>query len=157
MWLRNFMEQELAKKFIFLNEYWEGTGEIVALLARSGLITSRSDKMTMEDYSAEISSDLNITDDGRFHVVCMEALHKLLVHYCVQYSLPNLLDLYLDHHKLVLDNDSLGSLQEAAVSFLMPTESNYSLCGIFSESLLMYSCAFIWVLCTFYSLLLIGS
>ncbi|KAI5588074.1 hypothetical protein BDE02_05G071700 [Populus trichocarpa] len=114
MWLRNFMEQELAKKFIFLNEYWEGTGEIVALLARSGLITSRSDKMTMEDYSAEISSDLNITDDGRFHVVRMEALHKLLVHYCVQYSLPNLLDLYLDHHKLVLDNDSLGSLQEAA-------------------------------------------
>ncbi|XP_061972823.1 uncharacterized protein LOC133695068 isoform X1 [Populus nigra] len=114
MWLRNFMEQELAKKFIFLNEYWEGTGEIVALLARSGLITSRSDKMTMEDYSAEVSSDLNITDDGRFHVVRMEALHKLLVHYCVQYSLPNLLDLYLDHHKLVLDNDSLGSLQEAA-------------------------------------------
>ncbi|KAG5245302.1 Glycoside hydrolase, family 19, catalytic [Salix suchowensis] len=114
MWLRTLMEQELAKKFIFLNEYWEGTGEIVALLARSGLMTSRSDKMTMEDYSVETSSDLNITDDGRFHVAPMEALHKLLVHYCVQYNLPNLLDLYLDHHKLALDNDLLGSLQEAA-------------------------------------------
>ena len=143
MWLRTLMEQELAKKFIFLNEYWEGTGEIVALLARSGLITSKSDKMTMEDYSVESSSNLNITDDGRFHVAPTEALHKLLVHYCVQYNLPNLLDLYLDHHKLALDNDSLGSLQEAAVSFHMPIESNYSLFSIFSESLLLYSCAFI--------------
>ncbi|KAH8502934.1 hypothetical protein H0E87_014301 [Populus deltoides] len=110
MWLRMLMEQELAKKFIFLKEYWEDTAEIIALLARSGIITSRSDKMTLEDYSVEASSDLNITDDA----VPMEALHKLLLHYCVQYNLPNLLDLYLDHCKLVLDNDSLGSLQEAA-------------------------------------------
>jgi spatacsin len=144
MWLRMLMEQELAKKFIFLKEYWEDTAEIVALLARSGIITSRSDKMTLEDYSVEASSDLNITDDA----VPMEALHKLLLHYCVQYNLPNLLDLYLDHCKLVLDNDSLGSLQETAVSFLMSIESSCSLHRIISDSLLMYS-SFVWVFLQF--------
>ncbi|XP_021895508.1 uncharacterized protein LOC110812908 [Carica papaya] len=50
----------------------------------------------------------------RFHVNTIHALHKLVVQHCAQYNLPNLLDLYLDHHKLVLDNDSLCSLEDSA-------------------------------------------
>ncbi|GAY58686.1 hypothetical protein CUMW_188900 [Citrus unshiu] len=112
-WLRMLMEQELAKKFVFLKEYWEGTGEIVSLLARSGFIMNRN-KMSPEDDSIESFSDLNLSNIGRSTVDTLHALHKLLVHHCAEHNLPNLLDLYLDHHKLVQDNDLLCSLQEAA-------------------------------------------
>ncbi|RVW55231.1 hypothetical protein CK203_067014 [Vitis vinifera] len=118
IWLRMFMEQELAKKFIFLKDYWEGTAEIIPLLARSNFITSRT-KIPMQDKYIESSSDLNISNiDGALHADTVQALHKLVIHHCAQYNLPNLLDIYLDHHKLALDNESLLSLQEAAVSFL---------------------------------------
>ena len=118
IWLRMFMEQKLAEKFIFLKDYWEGTAEIIRLLALSNFITSRT-KIPLQDKSIESSSDLNISDiDGPLHADTLQALHKLVIHHCVQYNLPNLLDVYLDHHKLALDNESLSSLQEAAVSFL---------------------------------------
>lgn len=103
------MEENLAKKFIFLKEYWEGTLEIVALLARSGFI-SGTDKLCDED-------DINKTSSVRDGAA--QALHKIFVHHCAQYNLPNLLDLYLDQHNLVLDNDSLYALQETTVSFFM--------------------------------------
>ncbi|XWS41450.1 hypothetical protein CRYUN_Cryun17cG0082900 [Craigia yunnanensis] len=113
-WLRMLMEQELVKKLIFLKEYWEGTAEIVPLLARSGFITSRY-KISFEDNYIERSSDLHISSGSEnFGAETVQALDKLLIYYCAQYNLPNLLDLYLDHHKLVLDDDSLFSLQEAA-------------------------------------------
>lgn len=83
--------------------------------------------MSSEDYSVKLSSDLNISDGGNFHVDTTQALDKLLVHHCVQYNLPNLLDLYLEHHKLARENDSLYLLQEAAVSFLTSSESYRSL------------------------------
>ncbi|KAL5818547.1 hypothetical protein ACOSQ4_022389 [Xanthoceras sorbifolium] len=114
MWLRMLLEQELAKKFIFLKEYWEGTADIVTLLARSGFITSRN-KISLEYDSAESLSDLNLSNiDGRSPTDNMQALHKLFIHHCAQHNLPNLLDLYLDHNKVVLDSDSLYLLQEAA-------------------------------------------
>ncbi|KAM3708731.1 hypothetical protein ACJW31_02G119000 [Castanea mollissima] len=114
IWLRLLMEEKLAKKFIFMKEYWEGTAEIVPLLARSGFIVSRY-KTPVEDDNIRSSLDLKFSDGGQTsHVDTVQALHKLLVHHCAQYNLPNLLDLYLDHHQLVLDNVSLCSLQEAA-------------------------------------------
>jgi len=108
-WMRMLMEENLAKRFIFLKEYWEGTLEITALLARSGFISCK-DKLCEED-------DLNKTSSVRDGAV--QALHKIFVHHCAQYNLPNLLDLYLDQHNLVLDNDSLYALQETTVSFFM--------------------------------------
>lgn len=129
-WLRMLMEQELAKKLVFLKEYWEGTGEIVSLLARSGFIMNRN-KMSPEDDSIESFSDLNLSNIGRSTVDTLHPLHKLLVHHCAEHNLPNLLDLYLDHHKLVQDNDLLCSLQEAAVSVF---SLNYHLlCWIYSD------------------------
>ncbi|KAJ4828081.1 hypothetical protein Tsubulata_018948, partial [Turnera subulata] len=114
MWLRILLEQDLAKKFIFLKEYWEGTEEIVALLARSGFITGRYNETLLEDCSLKCLSDLDVLDHERCCTNTVNAFHKIFIHHCVQNNLPNLLDLYLDHHKLVLDNDSLCSLQEAA-------------------------------------------
>ncbi|GLT68925.1 hypothetical protein SLA2020_411170 [Shorea laevis] len=113
-WLRMLIEQELVKKFIFLKEYWEGTSEIVSLLARSGFITNRY-KIMSEDDSIESPSDLNFSNNSeRLHADTAQALYKLLVHHCARYNLPNLLDLYFDRHKMVLDEDSLFSLLEAA-------------------------------------------
>lgn len=118
MWLRTLMEQELAKKLIFLKDYWEGTTEIISLLARSDFITNRTE-IPMPDECSESSSDLNISNiDGALHAGTVQALHKLVIHHCSQYNLPNLMDIYLDHHKLGLDKESLSSLEEACVSFL---------------------------------------
>ncbi|KAK7399448.1 hypothetical protein VNO78_10630 [Psophocarpus tetragonolobus] len=104
-WMKMLMEEKLAKKFIFLKEYWEGTLEMIALLARSGFISGR-DKICLEDDIIKASSIRGGT---------VQALHKIFVHHCAQYNLPNLLDLYLDHHSLVLDTDSLYALQETTV------------------------------------------
>ncbi|KAG4391449.1 hypothetical protein AAZX31_05G173100 [Glycine max] len=104
-WMRMLVEEKLAKRFIFLKEYWEGTLEMITLLARSGFISGR-DKICLEDDLTKMSS----VRDG-----AVQALHKIFVHHCAQYNLPNLLDLYLDHHRLALENDSLYALQETAV------------------------------------------
>lgn len=106
-WIRMLTEEKLAKRFIFLREYWEGTTELVSLLARSGYISGKSN-IPLED-------DLSGTSSNKDETV--QALHKIFVHHCAQYNLPNLLDLYLGHHHLVLDLDSLNALQETAVSF----------------------------------------
>ncbi|KAF5727678.1 hypothetical protein HS088_TW22G01374 [Tripterygium wilfordii] len=108
MWLRRFMEQKLARNLVFVKEYWEGTAEIVSLLAHSGFITRRNNIPADEDVAESPSSV------GRHHVDTVQALHKLVVHHCVRHNLPNLLDLYLDNHTLVLDNALLCSLLEAA-------------------------------------------
>ncbi|OMO83726.1 hypothetical protein COLO4_22364 [Corchorus olitorius] len=113
-WLRMLMEQELVKKLIFLKEDWEGTAEIVSLLARSGFVMNRY-KISSEDNSIKRSSDLYFSNSsGNFQADTLQALDKLFIRYCAEYNLPNLLDLYLQHHNLVLNDDSLYSLLEAA-------------------------------------------
>ncbi|GMI67631.1 hypothetical protein like AT4G39420 [Hibiscus trionum] len=113
-WLRMLIEQELVKKLIFLKEYWEGTAEVASLLARSGFIMKRY-KISFEDNSIGRSSDLDFSSrNENFRADTVQALDKLLIRYCAQNNLPNLLDLYLDRHKLVFDDESFFSLQEAA-------------------------------------------
>ncbi|XP_062007180.1 uncharacterized protein LOC133724450 isoform X1 [Rosa rugosa] len=108
IWLKRLMEEKLARKLIFSKEYWEGTADILPLLARSGFITSKYE-IPSEDDNIEDISVLKFPDGGTIH-----ALHKLLIHHSAQYNLPFLLDLYLDQHELVADSDSVRSLQEAA-------------------------------------------
>ncbi|CAH8345161.1 unnamed protein product [Eruca vesicaria subsp. sativa] len=113
LWLTTLMEQELARKLIFLKEYWENALDVVYLLARAGVIL-RNCEVSFKEESCRPSLDLSLSrKDKGADVDTLNAVHKLFIHYCTQYNLPNLLDLYLDHHELVLDNDSLGSLQEA--------------------------------------------
>ncbi|CDY42625.1 BnaC01g00370D [Brassica napus] len=113
LWLTTLMEQELAKKLIFLKEYWENALDVVYLLARAGVIL-RNCEVSFKEESCRPSLDLSLSRKERgADVDTLNAVHKLFIHYCTQYNLPNLLDLYLDHHELVLDTDSLSSLQEA--------------------------------------------
>lgn len=114
-WLRMLVEQELAKNYIFLKEYWESTSDIMPLLARAGLIIDPCN--VIQAKSSMSSRDLAVLDlDRRPHKDAGEALHKLVVHYCTQENLPNLLDLYLDHCNLVPDDNALSTLLDAAVS-----------------------------------------
>ncbi|KAL1190297.1 hypothetical protein V5N11_016682 [Cardamine amara subsp. amara] len=113
LWLTTLMEQELARKLIFLKEYWENALDVVYLLARAGVILGNCE-VSFKEESCRPSLDLCLSiKEGGANVDTLNAVHKLFIHYCTQYNLPNLLDLYLDHHELVLDNDSLNSLQEA--------------------------------------------
>ena len=114
-WLKMHMEEKLAKKLVFLKEGWDGTEGMVTLLARSGSITSGYKSLVNDDF-VECSKDTKFSDDGAYDIETMQALHRLLVHYCVQYNLPYILELYLDQHMVALDNGSLSSLQDAAVS-----------------------------------------
>jgi len=108
-WLRMLVERQLAKKYIFLKEYWGSTTEIMTLLARAGLIQADSSVSSCD--LAVLDPDAKPQRDGG------EVWHKLVVRYCTQYNLPYLLDLYLDCCNLVLDDDSLSHLLDATVSY----------------------------------------
>lgn len=115
-WLRMLMEQQLAKKFIFLTEYWHGTADIVPLLAHSGFLTDLHHSSLLD---GAIGDSSDITLDIRDMPVdpdAVQALHKVVIRFCSQYNLLNLLDLYLDLHKLAFDESSLSLLQDAVVS-----------------------------------------
>ncbi|OAY85463.1 hypothetical protein ACMD2_04105, partial [Ananas comosus] len=111
-WLKELLEQEFAKKYIFLKEYWKSIAEFVALLARAGLIIGSS-KISSRSESSNSSLDLDVLSKED-HKDTTEAVHKLVLHYCTRYNLPHFLDLYLDHHNLVQNFESLCLLKEAA-------------------------------------------
>ncbi|KAJ8447051.1 hypothetical protein Cgig2_033620 [Carnegiea gigantea] len=117
-WLTVLIGKELAKRFIFLKECWDGTEEIIFLLARSGFLGGEN-VMPSRTMSTHHFAILNCTAIEVLHPDTVQAFHKLVVHHCVQCNLPYFLDLFLDHHKLALDNDSMSSLQEAAVKVLL--------------------------------------
>lgn len=117
MWLKSLVESHLAKKFIFLKEFWDGTEEIVCLLAKSNFVTNSSDAASVDQSTGGDSTDLYFPNiDKDMSGGCFQGLHKLFLHHCIQHNLPHLLDLYLDHHKLGTDRELLSALLEATVS-----------------------------------------
>lgn len=118
-WLRMLMERDLARRFIFLREFWESTSDIVPLLARSGFVTKKFQIPLDDGFSWSSTKVKYSAEDGSSFSNSVHGLHRVLVRFCAQYSLPNLLDLFLDHHELALDSDSLHQLLEAVVSFLI--------------------------------------
>ncbi|XP_056696690.1 uncharacterized protein [Spinacia oleracea] len=111
-WLRVLIGKELAKRFIFLKEYWDGAEEVISLLAQCGLLDGENG-MSSQNGSLHHSAILDSADVGVMHPNTLQAFHKLLVHYSAQNNLSYFLDLYLDHHKLALDNESISALLEA--------------------------------------------
>lgn len=112
LYIRMVMQQELAKKNIFMKEYWQSTTEIIPLLARAGILIKVGPK---EECSTTFSAS-EIPDDAH-HQGREGALHKLIIRFCVQYNLPYLLDLYLDISNLAPEKDCIRLLKETAVSF----------------------------------------
>ncbi|EPS63423.1 hypothetical protein M569_11361, partial [Genlisea aurea] len=113
-WLRMLMEQNLAKKFIFLASYWQGTAEITSLLAQSGFLCEAPNKLSKDVVSSIASGSLQVINDIRPGRDSIQALHKIVVSYCSQNNLLHFLDIYLDIHQLALDQDSLSFLLNAA-------------------------------------------
>ncbi|XP_042376004.1 uncharacterized protein LOC121969811 isoform X2 [Zingiber officinale] len=111
-WLKLHVEEELAKKYIFLKQSWRSSDEIMPLLALAGLLTS-TPGMLVKDKFSDSSLDLDLANSSRKCLDTSEAIHKLVVNYCVQHYLPYLLDLYTDHH-LLQDYQSLSTLKQAA-------------------------------------------
>ncbi|KAL1567192.1 hypothetical protein AAHA92_02697 [Salvia divinorum] len=60
------------------------------------------------------SSELLVIGDASIHPDAMQSLHKVVIHFCAQYNLLYLLDIYLDTHKLAIDHSSLSFLFDAA-------------------------------------------
>ncbi|XP_049390854.1 uncharacterized protein LOC125855205 [Solanum stenotomum] len=114
MWLLMLMERELAKKFIFLKDYWGSTADIVALLAQSGFIRDVHKSLLTDEPADSWSESVLAISNARTHPDSIQAFHKVIVHYCSQHNLLNFLDLYLDHHKLALDHESVSWMQDAA-------------------------------------------
>lgn len=115
LWMRKLIEEKLAKSFIFLQAFWHGAQEIMSLLARAGLIFNISRKFpTIEVHKKFPDLELSDIESGEPHKDTVQAVHGLVLRYCVHYNLPNLLDIYLDHHSLAADNTSM-SLMRAVV------------------------------------------
>ncbi|KAK4366838.1 hypothetical protein RND71_014718 [Anisodus tanguticus] len=114
MWLLMLMERELAKKFIFLKDYWGATADIVALLAQSGFIRDVHKSLQTDEPDESWSESVLAISDARTHPDSIQAFHKVIVQYCSHHNLLSFLDLYLDHHKLALDLESISWMQDAA-------------------------------------------
>lgn len=115
-WIRMLMQQELAKKHIFMKEHWQSIAEIIHVLARAGILINTAELGPKKDCSTTFCAS-EMPDDAR-HRACEGALHKLVIRFCVQYDSPYLLDLYLDNCNLALEKESIPLLKEAAVSFV---------------------------------------
>ncbi|KQK03052.1 uncharacterized protein LOC100829381 isoform X2 [Brachypodium distachyon] len=110
-WTRMLMQQELAKKHIFMKEYWQSTTEIIPVLARAGIVINTSEIGPKKEGSMPVCDSEVPNDEHRR--ACERALHKLVMRFCVQYDSPYLLDLYLDNCNLLLGEDSIPLLKEA--------------------------------------------
>lgn len=138
IWLKSLVESQLAKKLIFLKEFWEGTEEIVSLLARSGFVTNSSD-ISFHDQSTKESTELYLrNNDDDISNASFQGLHKLFLHHCIQLNLPYLLDLYLDYHKLATDHEVISVLLEAAVSSHFIIFSSCMVGLIYSHTIYLY-------------------
>ncbi|KAJ3694138.1 hypothetical protein LUZ60_009618 [Juncus effusus] len=110
LYLRTLIEEEFAKRNIFIRDYWNNVGDLIQVIARAGLIFDFSEINESNEKSLEI---IEFLEDSDGDVKSKEGFYKLLVHYCVQNDLPYLLDFYLDQWNLVQDHRSLNLLMDA--------------------------------------------
>lgn len=92
-WMYQMTEEKLVKSGIFLRSYWNGTRQLISLLARAGLLSS----CKSEYHGAGVEKKVKL------HKETEQAIHELVLRHCVRFSLPNLMTVYLDHHSLALD------------------------------------------------------
>ncbi|WVZ99776.1 hypothetical protein U9M48_045026 [Paspalum notatum var. saurae] len=118
LYVRMLMQQELAKKHIFMKEYWQSTTEIIPLLAHAGILIKVSPKKecSMAFCASERPDDAHLWGH-------QGALHKLIIRFCVQYNLPHLLELYLDNCNLSPEKDCIPLLKDATAVALRDLET----------------------------------
>ena len=78
------MEDKLAKRFIFLQENWHGTEEIMSLLEHASLIFKISRKfLTIEVNKKFPDLGFSHIESGELHKDTVQEVHGLVLHYCV--------------------------------------------------------------------------
>ncbi|XP_024371913.1 uncharacterized protein [Physcomitrium patens] len=112
-WLWHMMEVKLIRSHIFLRTHWQGTLELVSLLASAELVYQRSSGKPSSTSCKQSSPVLGVPRKETFHKDTLRALHELVVRHCVKYSLINLLERYLNYHSLALDKGSVAAMQSA--------------------------------------------
>ncbi|KAK6792105.1 hypothetical protein RDI58_011186 [Solanum bulbocastanum] len=76
MWLLMLMERELAKKFIFLKDYWGSAADIVALLAQSGFIRDVHKSLLTDESTDSWSESVLAISNAGTHPDSIQAFHK---------------------------------------------------------------------------------
>lgn len=109
-WMYQMTEEKLVKSGIFLRSYWNGTRQLISLLARAGLLSS----CKSEYHGAGVEKKVKL------HKETEQAIHELVLRHCVRFSLPNLMTVYLDHHSLALD--AMSSIVMQAVMVLITND-----------------------------------
>lgn len=115
-WLWHMMEVKLVKSHIFLRTHWQGTTELISLIASAGLLFQRSPGKTSTTTSKQQQSAVGGgVPKETFQRDTLRALHELVVRHCVKYSLVNLLEKYLNHHSLAVEKGSMAVMQSVVV------------------------------------------
>lgn len=121
-WLWHMMEVKLVKSHIFLRTDWQGTSELVSLLATAGLLFYRVPARGFSNpRKQQLDAGVALKDSVNRETV--KAIHEVVVRHCVRYSLVHLLERYLNHHSLALDKESAAMMQSIVVNILHDIES----------------------------------
>ena len=115
-WLWHLMEVKLVRSHIFLRTHWQGTSELVSLIAATGLLFEPRSGKTSNSTSKQASAVSGIPKKESFHKDTVRALHELVIRHCVKYSLANLLERYLNYHSLALEKGYAAALQSVVVT-----------------------------------------
>lgn len=115
-WLWHMMEVKLVRSHIFLRTHWQGTSELVSLIAAAGLLFQPRSGKTSSSTNKQSTAVSGIPKKESFHKDTVRALHELVVRHCVKYSLPNLLERYLNYHSLALEKGSAAAMQSVVVT-----------------------------------------
>ncbi|KAG0619567.1 hypothetical protein M758_4G148600 [Ceratodon purpureus] len=110
-WLWHMMEVKLVRSHIFLRTHWQGTSELVSLIAVAGLLFQPRSGKTSSSTSKQSTAVTGIPKKEAFHKDTVRALHELVIRHCVKHSLPNLLERYLNYHSLALEKGSAAAMQ----------------------------------------------
>ncbi|KAH7442054.1 hypothetical protein KP509_03G068400 [Ceratopteris richardii] len=95
-WIKGMVQEKLVEHGIFMCSYWNGTMELISLIAKAGLLSMITDKLEKRI---------------KVHRDTEQAIHELVLRHCVRFSLPYLMAIYLDRHSLALDKRSSKIMQ----------------------------------------------
>ncbi|CAK9198622.1 unnamed protein product [Sphagnum troendelagicum] len=114
-WLWHMMDMKLIKNHIFLRTHWQGTAELVSLLASAGLLFHHTSSGDFDNVGKQQSADGMGVHKDSLHKDTVQAFHELVVQHSVKHSLMNLLECYCNHHSLALDEGSATMMQAILV------------------------------------------
>jgi len=136
-WLWHMMDMKLIKNHIFLRTHWQGTAELVSLLASAGLLFHHTSSGDFDNVGKQQSADGMGVHKDSLHKDTVQAFHELVVQHSVKHSLMNLLECYCNHHSLALDEGSATMMQAILVlpHFLLLKCAKYLTFPLFSFNL----------------------